>query len=431
VPVKAKPPARPVDIYFRIINVSMSNIYLEVSKMIFKSPPEFFEKSMWLLFTLLLVLIIYYLINIGNNFVPEKKRIKISNTKLLSILGVLLLIYLLKYLFKKYTILSDTFFTITLSAILAYILNPLVLYLESKGIKRVFSVITIYFIIIGILFIIAFLVIPSSSKEVRKLLNFLPVYFNNIKDFIENIYNKFNSSVEDLPPILQGVEAAISSNMTRIQNAIVTGIRDFIEGLINSISKIVSSILTPILTFYFLVDKEFFKKKIIGTIPEKYKAEVLYLANEIDTSVSSFVRGRLIMAIFVGVVTTIFLLIVDVDFAMVIGFITALADIIPYIGPFLGFLPAFIFAFIISPIKALWVSIFFILIQWVENNIIGPKILGDSTGMHPIIILLTIIIGGGIFGVLGMILSVPFLSITKIFFIYFRDKLIHHTQKEL
>lgn len=391
--------------------------------MVFKSPPEFFVNAAWALITLLLLLVIYYLINIGNNFIPEKKRIKISNGKVLSILGVLIVVYFIFYLFRKYTILSDTFFTITLSAILAYVLNPLVVYLESRGMRRVFAVITIYFIILGILFVLAFLVIPSSSKEIRKLVINLPIYFNNIKDFIDNIYSRYNSSLGDLPPILQGVETAVKDNMNRIENVVVSGIKNFIEGLINSFSKIISSILTPILTFYFLVDKDFFKKKIIEYIPIRYRSEVVGLANEIDTSVSKFVRGRLIMAMFVGICTSIFLIIMDVDFAIVIGFITMIADIIPYIGPFLGFLPAVIFAFIASPIKALWVSLFFILIQWAENNILGPKILGDSTGMHPLTVLLTIIAGGAIFGVLGMILSVPLVAIARIFLIFIKEKL--------
>ncbi|NMA49704.1 MAG: AI-2E family transporter, partial [Tissierellia bacterium] len=106
------------------------------------------------------------------------------------------------------------------------------------------------------------------------------------------------------------------------------------------------------------------------------------------------------------------------------------ADIIPYIGPFLGFLPAVIFAFIASPIKALWVGIFFILIQWGENNIIGPKILGKTTGMHPLTILLSIIAGGTIFGVIGMLLSVPFISVMIILYKYFKNKINNRFPKQ-
>ena len=390
--------------------------------MIIKAPPDFFVKAVWALSTVLLLLVIYYLINIGNNYIPDRKRIRISNSKVLPLLGIFILIYFLISIFRRYTILSDTVFTITLSAIIAYILNPLVEYFESKGMKRLFAVITIYLMTLGILFILAFLVIPGSSIEIRKLVNNIPLYFNNITNFIDDISSKYYSSIGDLPPLFQGIEKAVIENVAKIENVIVLGIKNFLEGVINSVSKIISLILTPILTFYFLVDKEFFKKKIIELIPSKHKNEVLSLANEIDTSVSKFVRGRLIMALCVGVATTIFLLTMGVDFAIVIGFITGIADIIPYIGPFLGFLPAVIFAFISSPIKALWVSIFFILIQWAENNILAPKILGNSTGMHPLTILLSIIVGGAIFGVFGMILSVPIVAIIKIFYIAIRNK---------
>ena len=394
----------------------------EVNNMIINVPPAFFVKAVWFLSTLLLVLIIYYLINVGNNYIPEKKRIKINNSKILIFIGTFLCLYFLFFIFNKYTILSDTFFTIILSAIFAYILNPLVDYFESKGMKKIFAVITIYLIILGILFILAFLVIPSSSKEIKKLINSIPGYFNNITEFVDGIYKRYYSSIGDLPPLLQGIETAIMNNIQKIENVVIEGTKSFVEGVISSLSKVISLVLTPILTFYFLIDKSFFKKNIKGLVPIKYRKEAFGLFQEIDISVSKFVRGRLIMALSVGVATTIFLLLMDVDFAIVIGFITGIADIIPYIGPLLGFLPAVIFAFLLSPIKALWVSIFFILIQWAENNILAPKILGDSTGMHPLTILLAIITGGAIFGVFGMILSVPFIAIVKILFVFIKEK---------
>ncbi len=384
---------------------------------------DFFTKISWILSIVLLCLIVYYLINIGNNYVPDRKRIKISNRKVLPMLGGILFLYILFSLFKRYNILSDLFFTIVLSAIIAYILNPLVGYFQSKGMKRSYAVITIYLIILGIVFILAFLVVPSSSREIRKLINNMPYYFNNIKAFVDRIYSTYNESLGDLPPIFQGVESAILTNIAKIEDSIGNGLRNFVQALINSLSKIITYILTPILTFYFLVDKDVFKKKLKDFIPLRYRDDVIGLAHEIDSSVSNFIRGRLIMAISVGIVTTIFLLFMGVDFAMVIGFITAIADIIPYIGPFIGFIPAVVFAFMASPIKAFWVAIFFVLIQWAENNLLGPKILGDSTGIHPLVVLLSILVGGGLFGVAGMILSVPFVAISKIFFEFIRKKL--------
>ena len=129
-----------------------------------------------------------------------------------------------------------------------------------------------------------------------------------------------------------------------------------------------------------------------------------------------FVRGRIIMAIFVGVATMIYLMLFGIEFSFVIGVITCVADIIPYIGPFLGFVPAVLLALFKGPFTAFWVAVLFCFVQWLENNILGPKILGDSTGMHPLIVLILLIIGGGMFGVLGMIFSVPVAAVIKIIY---------------
>ena len=107
-----------------------------------------------------------------------------------------------------------------------------------------------------------------------------------------------------------------------------------------------------------------------------------------------------------------------VGFAVPIGLITGFADIIPYIGPFLGFIPAVIFALLKSPIKALWVIIIFTIIQQIESNIITPKVVGESVGIHPVTVILALIIGGGFFGVIGMILAVPVVGISKVLYSY-------------
>ena len=157
-------------------------------------------------------------------------------------------------------------------------------------------------------------------------------------------------------------------------------------------------------------------------IPEKYKRDVLFVSVRVNEALLGFVKGRLLMAVFVGILTMIALLIIGVDFAVIIGLITCVADIIPYIGPFLGFVPAILFALIESPMKAVWAGIIFLAIQWAENNILAPKLLGDRVGLNPLVILLSIIIGGGMFGVLGMILGVPVVSIMMILIEFFKLK---------
>ncbi|MHC5099302.1 AI-2E family transporter, partial [Peptoniphilus genitalis] len=151
--------------------------------------------------------------------------------------------------------------------------------------------------------------------------------------------------------------------------------------------------------------------RVKKAIPNKHREDISYLTRNIDIALQQFIRGRMLMAIFVGLLTMVYLLVLRVDFAIIIGLITCVADIIPFIGPFLGCAPAVLFAFMDSPMKALWVLILFVIVQWVENNILAPKLIGDSTGLNPLVILISIIIGGGIFGVWGMVISVPLTSI--------------------
>lgn len=391
--------------------------------MTISAAPVLFVQLVWILTSILLAFSIYYLIHIGNRFVPARKVIKYNTKIILWTIISLFALYFIRAIFNRYQLVSDTFFTIIFSIIIAYFLNPLVNYFEKKGIKRTLSTGLVYLLILGVIVILFVLVLPRTGRELRRLAVNFPEYITSITTWSQNFYGKYTETVGEMPELMVSVEKIFSQNIEMLQSNLAAGMEKFIFGVVGLFSRIISWILTPILTFYFLADKDHFIERIMKLIPKSKEKELLGLAKEIDEALSSFIRGRLFMAVAVGITTTIFLFIVGVEFAIVIGFITGLADIIPYIGPFLGFLPAVIFAFMASPIKALWVGVFFILIQWVENNILAPKILGQSTGIHPLTVLLSIIIGGTIFGVMGMILSVPFVSVSIILYKYIKEKI--------
>lgn len=390
--------------------------------MIITRIPDFVIKANFILIMALLTLIIYYLINIGNKHVEHKKRLNFNNRKIVIALSSIILLYTFTMILRRFPFLSDIVVTIITSIIIAYALNPIIAKFEKRNVSRFFGVIIVYLSIIAILFILSVLVIPNSGREIRRLVANLPIYFDEISKIIDSFYTKYYSTLGGLPPIFQGIENIVMDNLVKVETQIGSYLTAFVGGIITAASKVVSIVLTPILVLYFLVDKEYFKGKVIKLIPNKYREDILYLSSVIDTSLKQFIKGRLLMSIYAGVMTTIMLLVFGIEFPFVIGFITALADIIPYIGPLLGYIPAVFFAAISSPIKAIWISIGWVLIQWSENNVVAPKIIGENMGMHPMIILLSIIIGGGIFGVFGMILSVPVVAITKIIILYLLDK---------
>lgn len=391
--------------------------------MIGQGSPDIFIKAIGILSIILTFLVIYYLINIGNRFVKNDKKINIKNKWIVVVFISLISFYFMYIFIKRNPFLYDIFITTIVSMVLAYTLNPLINKLENRGIKRMYGVLIIYLSILAIFFILAFLIIPQAGREIKRLFTHLPLYFEQGSDIVDKIYREYYSILGVLPSVFSDIEKIIMENITKIQNILLEGLKNFVGVIMGMTSKIINIILTPILTLYFLVDKDYFTKKIKTLIPKKYRKDIIYLAITIDKSLSQFIRGRLLMSLYVGIFTTVMLFILGIDFAFVIGLMTGIFDIIPYIGPLIGFIPALFFGFIESPIKAVWVSILFLVIQWGENNILAPKIIGDSMGIHSLVIFLAIIIGGGVFGVFGMIVSVPLVAVFKIIYEFIKNKI--------
>jgi len=147
-------------------------------------------------------------------------------------------------------------------------------------------------------------------------------------------------------------------------------------------------------------------------------------AKEIDNVISKFIRGQLLDGLIVGLLSSVGLIIIGMDFAFLIGFTAGMANIIPYIGPVVGCIPAIIVGLLSpNPIIALWAVVVFIVVQQIDGMIISPKIVGDSTGLHPVFVIMAIAIGGSLGGILGMFLSVPILGVIKLFISkYLRDQ---------
>ncbi|MDO5027908.1 MAG: AI-2E family transporter [Bacillota bacterium] len=383
----------------------------------------------WLAVIIFIFLAGYYLVNIGNRYVERSKRIKIDFVLIKRIFRDLLILFISIFILRKNPILGKVLTSAIISAILAYILNPLVNKLEDRIGRRGLSVGIVYLSIFLLIIILFIVVVPQITLELRNLVLDLPKY----ADYLAKRF----SSIAQMTPVFEDSEAykAVIDSLNKSYNRIIQNLMDWISDSASSITTIVSHsvqniisvlfslALIMIMTYYFLVDKIRYKEKVKQLIPSRFNDDIRYLSDRINKILSEFIRGRIILAVFVGAFTAILLLILRIDFAIVIGIITCIADIIPYIGPLLGFIPAFLFALIQSPFKALIVAMFYVIIQWAENNILAPKIIGNSMGLNPLFIFLSIVIGGGIFGVWGMVVSVPLAATGLVLIEFFRNKL--------
>ena len=377
--------------------------------------PNFLVAVRGLLLILLIALSVYYLINIGNQYIDKSRRIHVDLKIVgLILLGILALIAM-RYVFTKFPVVRTTLAALAISVILAYIINPLVNYLETKRLSRRLGVLIVYVGFILILVLLFVVVLPKTIEELRNLFIALPRWLNewnarilDVSDQIEKMTNL------DMSRIMSSGQKQVESYVNSLENSFLDQIRSMASGMYAALGRIVTFVLVLILTYYFTVDKNRIKVKMYKAIPLNYRSDILNLAGEINAAMMEFLKGKLLLAFIVGLMTMLMLFILGVNFAVAIGLITMIADIIPYIGPFLAFVPAFFFSFMDSWTKAIWVAVLFFFLQWAENNLFAPKILGKRTGLHPAMVLLCIFIGGGTFGVIGMILSVPIFSILVI-----------------
>lgn len=372
-------------------------------------------------FMVLTVLIIsaYFMIYIGNKHVDYERRININWRKFSKIILFIFLSWIIFDLFAKYSVLRNTAISFGIAVIIAFIINPLVNKLETYKIKRGLGTLIVYLGIVLVFVLLGISVIPRISSQISGFINNFPNTLESALNKIKDLMIKFKLDSHQLEQ-LQGEIMKYLTGFTKNIDKLIPTVYSSITG---SIGKLITLILVPILTYYLVVDKDKILNSCYKIIPKKHRDDAKVLYVQINQSMSEIVRGRLIMAVFVGIVTGIMLAILKIEFAFIIGVITMVADIIPYIGPFMGFTPAFVFALLQSPVKAFWVGILFVFIQWAENNLLGPKVLGDTTGLHPLVILVSIIIFGGMMGVWGMVLAVPIASLITIAYDFIKSKL--------
>ena len=359
----------------------------------------------------------YYMVNIGNNYVDDKRKVRLNLRKILKYVLIFAGAAIIITIFKSYNSLRYLLNAFLTSVVIAYVLNPLVKWLETRypKLKRKWWILIIFLALFLILVFMMVSLLPRTINEFSKLVNNFPIYLDQAKKVVIDLSHKyFGRDVLNLEKLkVRDIFGKLGTSDFNFSSMMV--------GVKSTFSKIFIAVLVPIFVFYLLNDKEIFIKKLKGLIPEKYREQSVEIGKKMDESVFKYVKGKILMAIYVGAAVGIFLGIIGVDFALVIGIITMFADIIPYIGPFLGLAPATVFALLDSPTKAIFVIIMFLVLQWTENNIVGPKIMSDQLGYHPMFVLIITIAGGFLFGFVGMIFALPFVIALEVVYEYYKE----------
>ena len=250
----------------------------------------------------------------------------------------------------------------------------------------------------------------SNNTSIVAMADYLSDYFKNKTLTVNTITEKLESLNIPIPGNLNEKIAQVVSYVQEYFSAILGGTTNFVISIGGNIA---SFFIGVALSIYLILDAEYFLSLwdkmfflIFGnsTIGKKVKETLLIT----DETFKKYIRGQLLEAFIVGVLSAIVLYFIGIDYALMIGIISGICNMIPYVGPVAGTVLAVIMALLSGqPIMALWAIVGMIGVQQVDNNLLAPKIVGDSVGLHPVFIMLAIIIGGNVGGLLGMLTAVP------------------------
>lgn len=331
------------------------------------------------------------------------KRHKTLIVKLSIAILVLLLILIYTFSYNVRNISN----LIILSFTLAYILKPLKRYISRVthiNEKIVALLIILGILIIGILSIV--ILIPTMFKEIN---NVGPM-INKLTDYIEKFFLNSNvGSSTFLRFLYEEGKEKVGGFVNSFSGSIVEYIIAFSE-------NILSFAVVPVITYYFLADDELIWNKCFLLIPIKKRELVKNIIKDINKLLESYIVGQLLLSLIVGVVTFIALILLKVKFPIWLSILNGVFNIIPYFGPIFGAVPVIFIALLDSPGKALWITIAILIIQQIEGNILSPKITGNSTNMHPLVIIILLLIGETFGGFIGMIIVVPIGVIIKVIY---------------
>ncbi len=233
---------------------------------------------------------------------------------------------------------------------------------------------------------------------------------DNVADFYKDIAEKFN--LNDIPV----VDSLYNSIMEKGSSLWLKFSADLLDNILKISSKIVSLAVMPVMIYYFMCDSDRIFSRMMLVFPTDKREVINKIVFDINKVLKRYISSQLYLCGIIGILTFILLIALSVKFPLWIALLNALFNIIPYFGPVFGILPAVLIALMMSPGKALWVLIGMIIIQQIEGNILSPKITGDSTEIHPFVIIILLLIGDKFGGFIGMILVVPMAVVIKVLY---------------
>ncbi|MEK3883015.1 AI-2E family transporter [Paenibacillus sp. PL2-23] len=330
---------------------------------------------------------------------------------------VLLLLYLLRLngqlLWPLWKAISAVFVPLALTGVFYYMLRPLVEALVRRRTPRGFAVLLVFLFSGGLLAGVILTAGPFIRNQFTDFAAQVPDMINFAAETLESLRDEH----EELSPPIQEAIPNVSNELASEWNR-YAGL--FANSLIRLIEWISSALLIlsliPFILYYALKDGEQLTPRLVQLAPKRYQHGMPAMLEELDDSLASYIRGKLIVSLLVGIMLLACYLIIGLDYALVLAFIGMFANIIPFFGPVIGAVPAMLVALFQDPVKALYILAITVIVQQIEGNFISPQVMGRTLDIHPVTVIVLILAAGSVSGLLGILLVVPAYAAAKVIY---------------
>ncbi len=318
-------------------------------------------------------------------------------------------VFLYTYKGKISRILSPFLMTIPL----VYIVKPLTEKLKAKKIPMSVSILSVYFVFLAALAAACIFFIPELTTNIRELMETLPELMSSY----ENIFNGLLSTIKSSKwsdDVKLVIFEKIGDGTALIQSTLVGFLDNGLNTIVDMVRILFDLTVAMVIAYYVVKDARKIRDYSLSLLPRRWKSGVVGMGKEINLILAGFIQGQLLTAFIVGVLETMGLMLVKMKYPLALGMIGGIANIIPYFGPYIGAVPALAVALTISPMKALWTAVMFVVVQQIDNNFISPKIIEGKLGLHPVATIFAVLAGGEFFGIPGMLLAVPVIAVIRV-----------------
>jgi predicted PurR-regulated permease PerM len=343
-----------------------------------------------------------------------------SNTKRIRLaLTLALLLLVSAFLYQARAALLPFF----VGAILAYVLLPLINWLDrnmriiirGERITRSLAVLIAYslsiLIIVGLLTFAIPLIVTQLNVLGQALPGLARRVYSAAPEVVQLWLDRYNRTVPE--EIRLALERSVQDTLQSLLAALQAGAFKTVSVLFSTVSFVLGLLIVPLWMFYFMRDQPEIDAALYRVVPLAYREDVRSVRALVDAVLSAYLRGQIILSFAVGIMSTLGLELLGIDFALLLGTISGLLEVVPVIGPILAAIPMILVALATSPSKLLWVILLAFAVQQIENYVLVPQITHGTVKLHPAMAMIVLVVGSAVGGILGVLLSIPLAAITR------------------